>query len=170
MQRYEHTKVLFFHSSLPYLVISSAHNCLYMCCVSGVTIHLCVCWYHRNYLLLSGARTGAHTSTIDTTWNHVKVHFSAYNWKAQYIFYLSQYMIGAYVRLVLSPYLPHVHSHCEMCSVVRSPCALSCWHSASPCICKATSDHCYCTHHCHIESALPHLYRKCSHSGQSVLP
>ena len=128
----------------------SAHDYLYMCCVSWVTVHLCVSWYQWNYLLLSGVCTGAHTNTIGTTWNHVKVHFSAYNWKAQYVFYLAQYMFGAYVRLVLSPRLHLVHSHCEMCSVVRSSCASSCWHSISPCVCEATPDHCY------LHPPLPH--------------
>jgi hypothetical protein len=152
MQRYEHIKVLFFHSSLPSIVmrvmVLRHSDVLYTTIGTCVVFHgllyisKCVCWYRWKYLLLSGACTVADTNTIDTTWNHVKVYFSAYNWKVQFIFYLAQYMFGAYVRLVLSPRLHHVHSHCEMCSVVRSLCASSCWHSTSPCVCEATPDNC----------------------------
>jgi hypothetical protein len=55
-------------------------------------------------------------------------------------------MFGGYVLLAPRRPLYYVHPHCETCSLIRAPCAPSCWHSPS--------------HHYHIECTLPCLYKK----------
>ena len=38
--------------------------------------------------------TGAHTNTIDSTWKQVKVLLSPYKCKADYVYFLAEYMFG----------------------------------------------------------------------------
>lgn len=85
----------------------SSCDYLHLCCVSRVTTRICVSWYHWNYLLLSGPHGGAHTNTIDAMWTHIKVHLSADNWKAHYIFCLAEYMFEGCVPF--APHRPHLH-------------------------------------------------------------
>jgi len=71
-------------------------------------------------------------------------------------------MFGGYVLLVPRRPLHYVHPHCERCLLIRVHCA-SCRHSSSPRTCVSTS------HHFHIESTLPHLYKKLCRSSQAIL-
>ena len=102
-------------------------------------------------------------STMKAMWTY-KVHLRAYARKADYILYLAEELhIWGYVPLTPRQPFHHVCPHCERCSLIRAPHAPSCQSSSSPRACVSTS------HHCHIESTLPHLYKKICCSGRTVL-
>jgi hypothetical protein len=59
----------------------------------------------------------------------------------------------------------HVHPQCEEFCMVTTPSAPLCRPSSDPCTYVSTSNYPRSTHHCHIETALPHLRREFSCSG-----
>jgi len=48
--------------------------------------------------------TGAHTNTIESTWKHVKVLLSPYNRKADYVYFLAEYMFRQKCEADVDPF------------------------------------------------------------------
>ena len=48
--------------------------------------------------------TGAHTNTIESTWKHVKVLLSPYNRKADYVYFLAEYMFCHKCKADVDPF------------------------------------------------------------------
>ena len=60
--------------------------------------------------------TGAHTDTIESTWKHVKAILSLYNRKADYVFFLAEYMFRQKCKA------EDVDPFCKFIEIVHVPC------------------------------------------------
>jgi hypothetical protein len=120
----EHIKVLFFHPSPPSVVVCNApcHRntplaTVYTCAVFQGLLYISVWADITETIHIYDGHAGAHNSTIDAMWTHIKVHLSVDNWNAHYIFCLAEYSFGGCVPFTPHWPLLHVHLHWEMCAV-----------------------------------------------------
>jgi hypothetical protein len=177
MQRYEHIKVLFFHSSLPYIVMRVMvlfhSDVLYMtictCVFHGLRyisvspdITEYICFYQGRALVLTPIQVTPHGTMSRFTSVLTTERCSSYfTWHSTCLGPVCNlcwvHAFTMFIRIVRCvQWSDHpVHHHAD-----TQP------HLASVKLPLTTASS---THHYHIESALPHLYRKCSHTGQSVL-
>jgi hypothetical protein len=171
-------RVLFFHSSLPSIVMcvmvlrhsSVLHMTICTCVVFQGLLYISVsanitetiCFYQGHALVLTPIQLTPHgtmsrfTSVLATerrnthfTWHSTRLGpMCSLCWVHTFTMFVH------IVRCVQWSDHP-VHHHADTQPLLAS---------VKPPLTTASS-----THHCHIESALPCLYRKCSHSCQSIL-